>query len=437
MLTLDSILRDLRYAFRALRRDAGFATFAILVVGLGVGASSTVFSIVNAVLIRPLPFRDPGRLVWIFNHEENSDLSGQTTQVGHFLDLRREIHSFSDLAAYFAFYGVGDNKLTGQGEPERLSGVPVSANFFQLLGVQPQLGRLFTAEECKWNGPKVVLLGHGLWVRRFASDTGIVGKHLTLNDETVTVVGVLPESFDLASVFAPGSHIDLYFPFPLTAETNRWGNTLAIIGRLKPGVTLPSAQAEVTIISRHLTDAHPRDRNDFAARLSFLREHVSGRLRPAFVVLACAVGLVMLIVCANLSNLLLARTATRQKEIAIRTALGAGRARLIRQMLTESVVLSCYGAVLGIVLALAGTRALAHLDAISIPLLQDVRIAAGILGFTVLMAMLTGLIFGLVPALQVRSFSIHDDLKDTSRGSTEGKGHTWIRSGLVISEVAF
>ena len=258
---------------------------------------------------------------------------------------------------------MGDNKLTGQGEPERLSGVPVSANFFQLLGVQPRLGRLFTAEECKWNGPKVVLLGHGLWVRRFASDPGIVGRALTLNDEPVTVVGVLPESFDFASVFAPGSHIDLYFPFPLTAETNRWGNTLAIIGRLKPGATLPRAQAEVAILSRHLTEAHERDRNDFAARLSFLREHVSGRLRPALLVLACAVGVVMLIVCANLSNLLLARTATRQKEIAIRTALGAGRARLIRQMLTESVVLSCCGAVLGIVLAVAGARALAHLDA--------------------------------------------------------------------------
>ncbi len=435
--TLDSILQDLRYAFRALRRDVGFATFAILIVGLGVGASSTVFSIVNAVLIRPLPFRDPDRLVWIVNHEENSDLSGQTTQVGHFLDLREQNQSFSDLAAYFAFYGVGDNKLTGQGEPEGLSGVPVSANFFQLLGVQPQFGRLFTPEECKWNGPKVVLLGHGLWVRRFASDPGIVGRTLTLNDEPVTVVGVLPASFDFASVFAPGSHIDLYFPFPLTPETNRWGNTLAIIGRLKPGATLQAAQAEVTILSKHLTEAHDRDRNDFAARLSFLRQHVSGRLRPALLVLACSVGVVMLIVCANLSNLLLARTATRQKEIAIRTALGAGRGRLIRQLLTESVVLSCCGAALGIVLAVAGTRALAHLDAISIPLLQGVRIDAGILGFTVLIAVLTGLIFGMVPALQVRAFSIHDALKDTSRGSTEGKGRTWIRNALVISEVAF
>jgi hypothetical protein len=209
----DSFLQDLRYSFRALRRDAAFAAFAILIVGLGVGASSTVFSIVNAVLIRPLPFRDPDRLVWIVNHEENSDLSGQTTQVGHFLDVREQNRSSSDVAAYFAFYGVGDNKLTGQGEPERLSGVPVSANFFQSLGVQPQLGRLFTAEECKFNGPRAVLLSHGLWVRRFGSDPRIVGRRLTLNDEPVTVIGVMPASFDFASVFAPGSHIDLYFPF--------------------------------------------------------------------------------------------------------------------------------------------------------------------------------------------------------------------------------
>src|SRR2546423_5287884 len=159
--TLDSVLQDLRYALRTLRRDAGFATFAILIVGLGIGASSTVFSVVNALLIRPLPFSDPGRLVWIANHD-TSGLSGQTTQVGHFLDLRERNKSFSDVAAYFAFYGVGDNKLTGQGEPERLSGVPVSQNFFQLLGVQPRLGRTFTTEESKWNGPKAVMLSHGL-----------------------------------------------------------------------------------------------------------------------------------------------------------------------------------------------------------------------------------------------------------------------------------
>jgi len=338
--------------------------------------------------------------------------------------------------AYFAFYGVGDNKLTGQGEPERLSGVPVSQNFFPLLGVQPQLGRLFTAEECKWNGPKAVLLSHGLWARHFASDPGTVGRALTLNDEPVTVAGVLPASFDFASVFAPGSHIDLYLPFPLSAETNRWGNTMAIIGRLKPGVNLGSAQAEVSTLAPHIMRAHP-ERNDFEGKLTLLEDHVSGRIRPALTVLAGAVAVVMLIVCANLSNLLLARTATRQKEIAIRTALGAGQGRLIRQMLTESVVLSFCGAALGLILAIGGTRSLAHLDAMSIPLLQNVRTDATAVGFTLLMAVLTGLIFGMVPALQVPAAALHDVLKDTNRGSTGGGGRGWIRDALVVSEIAF
>ena len=356
---LDSILQDLRYTFRTLGKDSGFTTFAVLIVGLGIGASATVFSVVDTLLLRPLPFHDPERLVWIANHD-SSGLSGQTTQVGHLLDLRERNKSFADMAAYFAFYGVGDNLLSGQGEPERLSGVPVSENFFQMLGIQPQLGRLFTAEECKWHGPKAVLLSHGLWERRFGSDPGMVGRSLTINDEPVTVAGVLPASFDLAAVFAPGSHFDLYFPFPLSNETNRWGNTMAIIGRLKPGVPIGSAQAELKILAQQITQAHP-ERNDFEGSISPLAEHVSGRIRPALLVLACAVGVVMLIVCANLSNLLLARTATRQKEIAIRTALGAGRRRLIRQMLTEGVTLSCCGAVLGVVLAAVGTRMLARI----------------------------------------------------------------------------
>jgi predicted permease len=436
--TIDSVRQDLRYTFRTLARDRAFTTFAVLIVGLGIGASSTVFSIVNTLLLRPLPFTDPTRLVWIANHNgEDGDMSGSTTQVSHFIDFRQQNQSFADVAAYFAFYGVGDNKLTGQGEPERLSGVPVSENFFQLLGVRPQLGRLFTAEECKFNGPKVVLLGHGLWVRRFGSDPAIVGRSLPLNNEPVTVIGVMPESFDFASVFTPGSHIDLYFPFPMSPETNRWGNTLAMVGRLKPGVALSTAQAEATILSKHLTEAHPRDRNDFAAYVRFLGDHVRGRVRPALIVLACAVGVVMLIVCANLSNLLLARTATRQKEIAIRTALGAGRGRLIRQMLTESIVLSCCGAVLGVILAVVGTRAMAHLNAISIPLLENVRVDATSLGFALVTAVLTGLIFGLVPALQIPSRGLHSALKDTTRGSTAAKGHAWIRSTLVVSEIAF
>jgi predicted permease len=434
----ETIRQDLRYTFRTLRRDAGFTTFAILIVGLGIGASSTIFSVVNALLLRPLPFKDPGQLVWIANDGGKfGGLSGETVQVGHFVDLQARNKSFSEMAAYFAFYGVGDSKLTGDGEPERLSGVPVSQNFFPLLGVKPEIGRDFTAEECKWNGPKAVLLSHGLWKRRFDSDAGIVGKSLTLGDSPVTVVGVLPASFDFSSVFHPGSHIDLYFPFPLTEETNRWGNTLSIVGRLKPGVSIQTAQAEFSVLGKQITNEHRRDRNDIDPQLTMLENHVSGRLRPALFVLACAVGVVMLIVCANLSNLLLARTATRQKEIAIRAALGAGRSRLIQQMLTESVVLSCCGAVLGLILALTGARVLSHLDAINIPLLQSVRVDAVSLGFTMLIAVLTGLLFGLVPALQVPSIAVHSALKESSRGSSEGKRHAWIRATLVVSEVAF
>lgn len=433
---LESFLQDLRYTFRTLRRDAGFATFAILIVGLGIGASSTLFSVVNALLLRPLPFQDPERLVWLANHD-SSGLSGQTTQVGYLLDLREKNQSFTGIAGYFAFYGVGDTVLTDQGGAERLSAVPVSKDFFAVLGVQPQLGRFFSEEECKWHGPKAVMLSHGLWARRFGSDAGIVGRTLTLDGEPVIVAAVLPASFDFGSIFAPGSHIDLFTPFPLSPETNRWGNTLAMIGRLKPGVSLGSAQAEIGVLADQLTKAHPRDRNSFEGKLSSLTDHVSGRIRLALLVLAGAVGVVMLIVCANLSNLLLARTAARQKEIAIRTAMGAGRRRLIGQMLTEGVALSCCGAVLGIVLAVGGTRVVAHLDAISLPLLQNVRTDATALGFSLLLAVLTGVVFGLAPAVQISAGALHDALKDTNRGSTEGKQRKWVRGSLVIAEVAF
>jgi predicted permease len=431
---VESFGKDLRYAFRSLRRDAGFAIFAILIVGFGIGASSTLFSVVNALLFRPLPFRDPQRLVWVTNSDV-AGLSGQTTQVGHLLDLREQNRSFEDLAGYFAFYGVGDKILSGS-TPERISSVPVSCNFFPVLGLAPEVGRQFTADECKWNGPNAVLLSHGFWERRFASDRSIIGRPLVIDNAPVTVAGVLPASFDFASIFAPGSHIDMFSPFPLSPETNRWGNTMAMVGRLKPGVSVASAQAEVKILAAHITQAHP-ERNGFEGHVVPLAEHVSGRMRRALMVLAGAVGVVMLIVCANLSNLLLARTASRQKEIAIRTALGAGQRRLVGQMLTEGLALSCCGAVLGIVLALVGTRALAHLQAINIPLLENVHTDGEALAFTLLMAVATGLLFGLAPALQIPATTLHDVLKDSNRGSTEGKGRGWVRGGLVISEIAF
>jgi predicted permease len=324
--------------------------------------------------------------------------------------------------------------LTGRGEPERLNAVPVSDNFFQTIGVRPEIGRTFTADEVTFNAPKVALLSHGLWTRRFASDPAIVGSALTLNDEAVTVIGVLPASFDFASVFAPGTHFDLYLPFPLAPETNRWGNTMAMIGRLKPGVTAAQAQADTQTIAAQLTREHP-ERNTFQGFVTPLVDHVNGKMRLALWVLAGAVAAVMLIVCANLSNLLLARTAARQKEIAIRTALGAGRARLLAQMLTEGVVLSSSGALLGVAVAIAGTRALAHLDAVTVPLLASVRIDATALGFTLALAVVTGIVFGLAPAFHAAEAGLHDALKEATRGSTGRR--TWVRNALVVSEIAF
>ena len=434
-MAISDLLQDLRYTVRTLRRDAGFATFAILIAGLGIGASVTVFSVVNVLILRPLPFANPEQLVWIANRD-TSGLSGQTTQVGHMLDVRERTQTLSAIAGYFAFYGVGDNLLSGIGEPERLSGVPVSSNFFDVLGVRPQLGRVFTLQEAVWKGPKVVMLGHGLWQRRFDANPAIVGTALTINDEPHTVVGVLPASFDFASIFAPGSHFDLYFPFPLSQETNRWGNTMAMIGRLRPGSTVAQAHAEIRTLAGQITAEHP-ERNGFEGNVKPLAEQVSGRVRLAVWVLAGAVGMVMLIVCANLSNLLLARTASRQKEIAIRTALGAGRRRLIAQMLTEGIVLSSAGALLGLVFAVLGTRALAQLDAMSIPLLRDVRTDGTALAFTLAVAVLTGIVFGLAPALHARGSAITSALKDAARGSTEGRRRAWVRNALVVSEIAF
>ena len=432
---IAALVHDLRYTVRTLRREAGFAIFAITIAGLGIGASATVFSVLNALLLRPLPLDDPERLVWITNHD-TSGLSGQTTQVGYMLDLRERTQSLSELAGYFAFYGVGDTVLTGRGEPERLNGVPVSDNFFHILGVQPQLGRTFTAEECQWNGPKAVLLSHDVWTRRFAADPAVVGTSVTLNDEPHTIVGVLPESFDFASIFAPGSRFELYFPFALSPETNRWGNTMAMIGRLKPGVSSAQAQSEIRALGAQVSRDHP-ERNSFEGHVAPLAAHVNGRMRLALWVLAGAVGAVMLIVCANLSNLLLARTAARQKEIAIRTALGASRRRLVAQMLTEGVVLSFSGGVLGLLLAIVGTRGLARLDTMSVPLLQTVHADMATLGFTFGIAIVTGVVFGLAPAFQTPEARLHDALKDTGRGSTGSRRRTWARNVLVVSEISF
>jgi predicted permease len=433
---LELLSQDLRYAWRAMRRDKGFTVFAVLIVALGIGACATVFSVLNAVLVHPLPFREPNKLVWIQNTGTDDGMSSQTTQVYPFLDLKDHNHSYSDVAAYFAFYGVGDSILKINGQTERMNVVPVSQNFFPLLGVTPAIGRQFDADESKFNGPPAVMLSHGLWERRFASNPNIVGQAITLDNVRALVVGVLPASFDFGAVFAPGTHVDMFQPFPLSLETNREGNTLSIIGRLRPGVSVAAATAETVMIGMRYSAAH-QNGNWFHPRVMNLRQHVSGNFKAALTILAVAVGVVMLIVCANLSNLLLARSVTRQKELAIRSALGAGRERLIRQILTESVLLSFCGALLGTSAAWAGTRALAHLTTFNIPMLQAVHLDFTALLFTLGLAAVTGLVFGIVPALQVPKVAVSNALKEQTRGSTEGRGHAWLRGGLVISEIAF
>ncbi len=426
---LESLASDLKYGYRGMCRNAGSTLFAILIVGLGVGGASTVFSVVNALLLRPLPFRDPGQLVWISNAENYS------TQAEHYSDLRDQNQSFSDLAGWAGVYSSGDQELTGTGEPERLTSVPVTANFFTLLGVQPAIGRLFTREESqgKYSAPPAMLLSDSFWRRRFAADPKVVGQTLTLNKHPVIVAGVLPASFDFASVFAPGTPIDIFIPWPLTDQTKPAGNTMAVVGRLKPGATVAGAQAEFTVLAKQLVSQHP-ERNPIRPRLVPLEQHVSGQVRPALLVLMCAVGVVMLIVCANLSHLQMARMGARQKEMAVRAALGAGRFRLLRQVLTESVALSCCGAALGLLLAVAGTRGLAHLHAFNLPLLESVRVDGSTLAFTLLAAVASGVLFGLAPALQVPAYKLREGLQDAGRESS-GR-HGWFRDGLVVSQFA-
>ena len=280
-----------------------------------------------------------------------------------------------------------------------------------------------------------MVLSNSFWRRRFASDPSVVGRSLTLNSRLVTVVGILPASFDFAGVFAPGTPVDIFIPWPLADKVKPQGNTMAVIGRLKPGVTIAGAQAELSALAKQLESQHP-ERNGIQPRLVLLEQHVSGQVRPALVVLMCSVGVVMLIVCANLSHLQLARMGARQKEMVMRAALGAGRFRLLRQVLTESVTLSCCGAALGLILAVVGTHELAHLHAFNLPLLESIRVDGRTLAFTLLTTVATGVLFGLAPALQVPARKLREGLQDAGRESRGSSRHGWFRDGLVVSEFA-
>ena len=434
----DTVRQDIRYTLRRLRHDAAFSLAAILIIGLGVGANTAIFSVVNSLLFRPLSFRDSQRLVWIANAGAGGDggLSSVTSRVANYLDWKHMNRSFESLSAYFAFFDYGSYDMVGQGEPERLIGVGVAQDFLGFLGIQPALGRGFVDEEAKWNGTPAMILTHGLWQRRFASDPRVIGRTVTLNDKVTTIVGVLPASFDFATVFTPGARVDMLVPFPITPETDRYGNTLAVLGRLKPNVTVQEAQAEFDVLNTQIRQAHP-DRWTFGAKLAPLQDYLTGRFRRGLFVLLCAVGAVLLVACANLSNLMLARAASRRKEMAIRSALGASRLRLVCQMLTESLILSCAGAIVGLTLAWLGIRSLAAIHGVSIPLLGTVQMDRDALLFTLFATLATGLLFGLAPALQSSGIHESESLNDAGRGSSEGRHTAWTRGILVISEVAF
>jgi predicted permease len=434
---LDVLLQDVRFTLRTLGRDRGFTLIAVVILGLGIGANICVFSVVNTILLRPLPLRNPQQLVRILSRKATGGESSMTYSADATQVFQQRNKSFASVSGYYAFSSPDNLKLTGKGQPTPVSGLMVAENFFPTLGVEPSLGRLFTAEESLHDSRPVVLLSHAFWKRQYAGDPAIVGQAIELNKTPVTVIGVLPESFDFGSVFAPGTKVDVYGPV-IYQDIHDQGNTMALIGRLKPGVSLAQAQAEADLIFPSLLQdlKHPEYRGDYTGRLLDLKDYVSGKLRRSLIVLWCAVGLILLIVCVNLSNLLLARAAARSKEFAMRTALGAGRGRLVRQLLTESLILSFAGAMFGLGIAFAVTAYLARQGSIALPLLSSVRIDGAALAWTLLVAVGAAVFFGLAPGLRISSGNLQEALKDSGHGTSDGRKHEVLRSVLIVSEIA-
>ena len=438
---LDVLRQDLRFTLRTLRRDRTLAAIVIVVLALGIGANVTVFSVVNTILLRPLPFHEPQQLVWLATNGGKGGLSDQTYTVSAFEEFQRHNRSFQEVTSFQTFFNSIQYKLTGRGEPLPIVGVQVAENFFPMLGVEPLLGRLFVPEECRKGGRAAALLSHQFWQRQFGGDPSIIGRTISIAaapaDITgpVTVVGVLPASFDFGAVFSPGMQVDFFVPAVMDFWRT-WGNTLAVLGRLKPGVTLGQAQAESDLLFPQLRAAHREWWEDYKSTLSILQDRVSGRLRRSLFVLWCAVGLILLIVCLNVSNLLLARGMARSREFAMRSALGAGRGRLIRQLLTESLTLAVAGAFLGLALAWTMTSYLARQSLITLPLLSTLTLDRAALEWTALVTVAVGIVFGLAPAFRISRGNLQDALKDGGQGMSQGRRHERLRSTLVVSEVA-
>jgi putative ABC transport system permease protein len=426
-------MSNIKFALRQLAKSPAFATVALLTLALGIGACTAMFSTIYAVLLRPLPFRDPGRLAWIEN-VGTGGLSARTTRADTFKAWREENTSFEAIAGYFAFFDFLPRRtLTGSGDPERLRSVAVSDNFLDVLGVTLAVGRNFTADECRVNAAPVAILSHALWRRRFASDPGIIGRTVTANNAPLTIVGVLPSTFDFDAIFSPGTEVDLMTPFPIAPETARYGNTLFGIGRLKPGATPEAAQADLQVISERFKQS-VKYGGTLGARVSRVDDALRGSFRPAFYVLAGAVVCILAIACVNLSNLLLARTNVRRQEFAVRVALGARRGHLIVQALAESLLLAAGGSLIGIPLAIWATRALAGLQTFGVPLLQNVAVDPVALAVTIGLTGLAGVACGVLPAWHLSR--AQNAQQNATHQRTTGRSSALARNALVVVEVA-